>query len=140
MHGMELGAAGMHQQVRQWARQGFLRDLLSLLQSQGFQVYLTSDHGNIEAKGVGRPCEGAVADLRGERVRVYADPRLRAKIKAQFPEAFEWLPVGLPENYLALIAPNQAAFVREGQTLVSHGGISVEELLVPFVQVKRMDL
>jgi hypothetical protein len=137
MHGMELGSAGMHNQVRQWARQGFMRDLLSLLQTQGFQVYLASDHGNIEAKGVGRPAEGAVADLRGERVRVYSDPRLRAQIKERFPESLEWPSVGLPEDYLALIAPNRAAFVRAGETLVGHGGISVEELLVPLVQIER---
>ncbi|NQT01458.1 MAG: hypothetical protein HQ580_05520 [Planctomycetes bacterium] len=47
----------------------------------GFRVFLTSDHGNIEARGCGRPAEGAVADLRGERVRVYPDPVLRGKIK-----------------------------------------------------------
>jgi hypothetical protein len=139
MHGMELGAAGMHNQVRQWARQGFMRDLLGLLQTQGFQVYLASDHGNIEARGAGRPAEGAVADLRGERVRVYRDSRLRAQIKEQFPESLEWPPVGLPEDYLALIAPPRAAFVRTGETLVGHGGISVEELLVPLVQIDRRD-
>lgn len=137
MHGMELGAAGMHNQVRQWASGGFMPDLLGLLHDSGFQVYLASDHGNIEAKGVGRPAEGAVADLRGERVRVYSDPRLRAQIRERFPESLEWPPVGLPEDYLALIAPNRAAFVREGETLVGHGGISVEELLVPLVQIER---
>ncbi len=139
MHGMELGAAGMHNQVRQWARQGFMRDHLGLLQTQGFQVYLASDHGNIEARGVGRPAEGAVADLRGERVRVYSDPRLRAQIKERFPESLEWPSVGLPEDYLALVAPNRAAFVRAGETLVGHGGMSVEELIVPFVQIDRKD-
>jgi GNAT superfamily N-acetyltransferase len=139
MHGMELGAAGMHNQVRQWARQGFMRDLLGLLHDRGFQVYLASDHGNIEARGVGRPAEGAVADLRGERVRVYSDPRLRAQIKERFPESLKWPSVGLPEDYLALIAPNRAAFVRAGETLVGHGGISVEELLVPLVQIDRRD-
>ena len=137
MHGMELGAAGMHNQVRQWARQGFMRDLLSLLHDRGFQVYLASDHGNIEARGVGRPREGAVADLRGERVRVYSDPRLMAQVKEQFPESLEWPPIGLPEDYLALIAPPRAAFVRIGETIVGHGGISVEELLVPLVQIDR---
>lgn len=139
MHGMELGSAGMHNQVRQWARQGFMRDLLGLLHDRGFRVYLASDHGNIEARGVGRPAEGAVADLRGERVRVYSDPRLRAQIKERFPESLEWPSVGLPEDYLALIAPNRAAFVRAGETLVGHGGISVEELLVPLVQIDRRD-
>lgn len=140
MHGMELGAAGMHNQVKQWARQGFMLDLFGLLHDSGFQVYLASDHGNIEAKGVGRPAEGAVADMRGERVRVYSDPRLRAQIKERFPESLEWPPVGLPDDYLALVAPNRAAFVQAGEHLVGHGGISVEELLVPLVQIDRRPL
>jgi len=97
MHGMELGSAGMHNQVRQWARQGFMRDLVGLLQTQGFQVYLASDHGNIEARGVGRPAEGAVADLRGERVRVYSDSRLRAQIKEAIDSRLPWRsPSGQP--------------------------------------------
>ncbi|ACD82380.1 BREX-3 system phosphatase PglZ [Candidatus Methylacidiphilum infernorum] len=139
MHGMELGAAGMHNQVRQWARQGFMWKLLGLLQTQGFQIYLASDHGNIESKGVGRPSEGAIADHRGVRVRIYSDPRLRDQVKERFPKSLEWSSVGLPEDYLALIAPNRAAFVPAGKTLVGHGGISVEELLVPFVQIYRRD-
>jgi len=139
MHGMELGAAGMHNQVRQWAGQPFMANLIDLLLDNGFRVFLSSDHGNIEAAGCGRPAEGSVADLRGERVRVYSDPRLRAQIKERFPESLEWPPIGLPDDYLALIAPNRAAFVRAGETLVGHGGISVEELLVPLVQIDRRD-
>ncbi|KUJ95667.1 MAG: PglZ domain protein, partial [Desulfonauticus sp. 38_4375] len=135
MHGMELGAAGMHNQVRQWARQGFMRDLFGLLHDRGFQVYLASDHGNIEAKGAGRPAEGAVADLRGERVRVYSDPRLRAQIKERFPESLEWPPIGIPEDYLPLLAPNRSAFVQKDEIVVSHGGISIEEVIVPFIQI-----
>lgn len=139
MHGMELGAAGMHNQVRQWARQGFMVSLLRLLLDRGFTICLASDHGNIEATGCGRPAEGVVADLRGERVRVYSDPLLRAQVKERFPGSLEWPPIGLPEDYLALIAPSRAAFVRAGDCLVGHGGISVEELIVPLVQVDRRD-
>jgi len=139
MHGMELGAAGMHNQVRQWAKQRFMLNLLGLLRDSSFQVYLASDHGNIEAKGVGRPAEGAIADLRAERVRIYSDSRLRAQVKQRFPESLEWPSIGLPDNYLALIAPDRAAFVPAGECLVGHGGISIEELLVPLIQVDRRD-
>jgi hypothetical protein len=137
MHGMEMGAAGMHNQVCQWAKQPYLNMLLDLLLDRGFRVYLTSDHGNVEAEGCGRPAEGAVADLRGERARIYPDAALRRKVKERFPAALEWGPVGLPEDYLALLAPARQAFVQEGQRTVSHGGISVEELIVPLVQIER---
>ena len=137
MHGMELGAAGMHNQVRQWADQQFMAKLIDLLHGKNFRVYVTSDHGNIEASGCGRPTEGAVADLRGERVRIYPDDTLRETVKELFPEAMEWPATGLPDNYLPLLASGRMAFVGEGKKTVCHGGASLEELIVPLVQIDR---
>ena len=139
IHGMELGAAGMHNQVRQWASQPFMANLVDLLLENGFRVYLTSDHGNIEAVGCGRPAEGAVADLRGERARIYPHALLRGQVKERFPDALAWPPIGLPEDYLPLLAPGRSAFVRETERLIGHGGASLEELVVPLVQIERRD-
>jgi len=137
MHGMELGAAGMHNQVRQWATQGYMAQLLDLLLDHGFQATITSDHGNIEAVGFGRPMEGAVADLRGERVRIYPDSSLRTRVQGRFPETIAWPAIGLPSDFLPLMAPGRRAFIGSGDRIVAHGGISIEELLVPLVQVER---
>jgi hypothetical protein len=139
MHGMELGTLGMHNQVRQWAQMPYLATLLDILLNRGFRVYLTSDHGNVEAKGYGRPGEGAVADLRAQRVRIYPDSILRSKVSERFPEAVVWPPIGLPETCLALIAPARLAFIREGKRKVSHGGNSVEEIIVPFIEIGRIE-
>lgn len=135
MHGMELGSAGMHNQVRQWTALGHFAALVDLLFSAGFRVYITSDHGNVEATGCGRPNEGATADLRGERVRVYSDESLRRGVAERFPEAWQWSADGLPEDYLPLLAPDRSAFVGEGERVVAHGGVCLEELVVPFVEV-----
>ena len=139
MHGMELGTAGMHNQVRQWGLQGYMASLLDLLLDSNFRIFLTSDHGNVEAHGCGYPSEGAVADIRGERVRIYSDPGLRRRVYERFPDATEWPPIGLPANYLPLMAPDRKAFVREEDRLVCHGGASLEELIVPLVQIDRID-
>lgn len=137
MHGMELGMAGMHNQVRQWAQQPYLTELLDLLLSGGFRIFLCSDHGNIEANGCGRPAEGAIADVRGQRVRIYSDAVLRSTVKERFPQAIEWDPVGLPDTYQVLLAPHRCAFVQERERIVTHGGASLEELIVPFVEVEQ---
>ena len=136
MHGMQLGAAGMNNQVRQWAGQPFLANLFDLLLENGFRIFLTSDHGNIEAAGWGRPDEGVVADLRGGRARIYSDSVLRGSVKHRFPDAIEWPSIGLPENYLPLLAAGRSAFVRVSERLVGHGGASLEEVIVPFVQIE----
>lgn len=135
MHGMELGAAGMQSQVRQWASEGFLSALLDLLLSRGFVVFLTSDHGNVESVGCGRPNEGVTADIRGERARIYSDSLLRATVAARFPAAISWKPNGMPENFLPLLSADRSAFVQEGLRTVAHGGITLEEAIVPFIRV-----
>lgn len=137
MHGMMLGSRGMYNLVRQWANQGVLAALLDMLLDRGFAIFLTADHGNIETTGGGRPTEGSVADLRGERVRVYPDQSLRAGVKERFPDAIEWPPIGLPDDYLALVAPDRKAFVRETDSPVAHGGVTLEEVVVPLVEIRR---
>jgi hypothetical protein len=135
MHGMELGSAGMHNQVRQWAAEGFLSALLDLLLSNGFLVFLTADHGNVESVGCGRPKEGVTADVRGERARIYSDAVLRAGVAARFSTAISWKPLGLPEDFLPLLSADRNAFVTEGQRTVAHGGVTLEEAIVPFIRV-----
>lgn len=137
MHGMELGERGMHSQVSQWAEEGYLADLISYLAERGFEVYLTSDHGNVEARGIGNPGEGAVADIRGERVRIYDDSQQRSRIAGEFPGSVEWSGSGLPKDYLPLLAPGRTAFVAQNKRIVGHGGISLDELVVPFIRVEQ---
>lgn len=137
MHGIELGTAGMHNQIKQWCKKGFMLNLINLLFDGGFDIYLSSDHGNIEAKGLGSPREGAIAELRGERVRIYSDPVLIKRVKAKFVNSIEWPPIGLPEKYYALIADGRYAFTQQNNSIVCHGGISMEEVIVPFVKITR---
>jgi len=135
MHGMELGTGGMHNQVRQWASEGFLVGLLEMLMSQGFAVFVTADHGNVEATGCGRPKEGLTADVRGERARIYSDPVLRASVAERFPAAIAWKPSGLPDAFLPLLSADRSAFVQEGNRTVAHGGVTLEEVVVPFIRM-----
>jgi hypothetical protein len=58
-------------------------------------------------------------------------------MKDEIPEAIEWPLVGLPESFLALIAPGRCAFIPEGESTVAHGGACIEEVIVPLVHVER---
>ena len=124
MHGMQLGSAGMHNQIKQWCQKGFLLSLINYLLNQGYDVWMTSDHGNIECSGKGRPSEGVIAETKGERVRIYPSEELRSQVAADFLFAKEWQPIGLPSDYFPLIAGDQDAFINKGNTIVGHGGIS----------------
>jgi hypothetical protein len=137
MHGMQLGSPGMHNQIKQWCMKGFLHSLVNYLLDHGYEVWMTSDHGNIECSGKGRPSEGVIAETKGEMVRIYPSKELRSQVAAAFSFAREWNPVGLPSAYFPLIANDQSAFINKGNTIVGHGGISIEEVIVPLVNFKR---
>jgi hypothetical protein len=137
MHGMQLGSAGMHNQIKQWCQGEFLTSLVAQLLEYGYNVWLTADHGNIQCNGKGRPSEGVIAETRGERARVYSSSELRSQVEASFPFAHEWPPIGLPANYFPLVTGGHDAFVNQGDTIVGHGGIAIEEVIVPLVKFER---
>lgn len=137
MHGMQMQTAGMHNQVRLWASQGHLQQLLARLHSEGFTVYLTADHGNVTATGIGNPREGVLAETKGKRVRVYDRNEFLEEVASKFPESLRWPNYGLPPARLVLLPGNLKAFTDAGDEVVSHGGIALEEVMVPFVAITR---
>jgi hypothetical protein len=137
MHGMMMQTAGMHSQVRLWASQGHLQQLIGRLQQEGFAVYLTADHGNVTATGIGNPREGVLVETRGKRARVYDRPEFREEVAAKFPDSICWPNQGLPAARHVLLAGDLKAFTDEGDEIVAHGGIALEEVMVPFVAITR---
>jgi len=137
MHGMQMQTAGMHNQVRLWASQGHLQQLLVRLQQECFAIYLTADHGNVTATGIGNPREGVLVETKGERVRVYDRYEFLEEVASKFPESMRWPNHGLPPARHVLLAGNLKAFTDAGDEVVSHGGIALEEVLVPFVAITR---
>ena len=121
--------------IGNWLTTGFVDRLFSMLLDKGYHIYLTADHGNVEATGVGRPNQGVIAETRGERVRVYRSEALRVDSATAYPGTLSLDIAGLPANFMPLFAGGRTAFVPEGDQVVVHGGVSVEELIVPFVKV-----
>jgi len=138
IHGAVLGKRGVAAQIRSWCDSGFVDRLVAMLLDNGFHVYCTSDHGNAEAVGIGRPNQGVAAELRGERVRTYRSEAVIAETAAAYPETFRLAIAGLPANFMPLFAGGRGAFVPKGDQVVVHGGMSLEELIVPFVKVSYM--
>ena len=137
MHQTDLGTDGMHSMVRHWANAGRLREIVAGLLERGFDVFLTADHGNVFGRGIGKPNVGATAMQRGERAHLFESQLIRAAVHDQYPGSVEWPAIGLPSDYWPLLAPVRSCFLPEGKAAVSHGGIAIEEVIVPFVRVSR---
>lgn len=138
MHGAVLGNVGMQQNVRLWLKGEYLKQVLhDLVDELGFSVFLTCDHGNLECRGTGVLSQGVLADMKGERVRVYPNDVLRSQSLRQYPGARAWEGGGLPDDFKAMILDGNASFTANGGVVVAHGGISIEEVIVPFVRVEK---
>ncbi len=125
--------------IGRWLDTGFVERLFAFLLGEGFGIYVTADHGNVDAVGIGRPNQGVIAETRGERVRVYRSEPLRAESAVAYPGTLALDIAGLPANFKPLFAGGRSAFVPAGDQVVVHGGVSVEELNVPFVKVSNVN-
>ena len=134
VHGAMLGKRGVAGQIDAWCETGFVEKLFLLLAEQGYQIYLAADHGNVDAEGIGRLSQGVVSELRGERVRTYRSEPLAASVPSEI-DTFRFDSSGLPPDFLPVYAGTRGAFVPKGDQIVAHGGISVEELIVPFIKI-----
>jgi hypothetical protein len=134
VHGAMLGKRGIAGQINTWCETGFVEKLFLLFAKHGYQIYLTADHGNVDAEGIGRLSQGVLSELKGERVRSYRSETLAASVPSEI-DAFRFDNPGLPTDFLPLYARTRGAFVPNGDQIVAHGGISVEELIVPFIKI-----
>lgn len=135
LHHILGGTRGLHAVVEAWGQSGELAGIVNELLARDFTVFLTSDHGNVHGSGVGKPNVGLTAQQRGERAHIFRNKDFRNNTASLYPNVIEWPQIGLPQDYFPLIAPYGACFIPEGKEAVSHGGIALEEVMVPFVRI-----
>ncbi len=139
VHGVSLGGAEVQTSLGLWLDQVSSRveAAISGLLERGFTVYLSSDHGHVESRGVGQPSEGVVVETRGRRARTYRDHRAAAHVREAFPDTELWDRDGLlPDDLWAVMPLGRDAFAPEGDTVVTHGGLTLDEVVVPFVTIR----
>jgi hypothetical protein len=138
VHGAMLGKRGIAGQIREWCDTAFIEQLFLMLGQHGYHIYLTADHGNVDADGIGRLSQGVVSEMKGERVRAYRSQDLAASVPPDI-DAFQFGGPGLPSDFLPVYASERGAFVPRGTKIVAHGGMALEELIVPFVKIRMKE-
>jgi hypothetical protein len=114
-----------------------LESILDELLNQGFTLFLTSDHGHVEATGFGKIMdEGLTVETRAKRARVYNNFDFASQNKEKLIPSFLWHDDNvLPEDTWVLMPEKYHAYVSEDELVVAHGGASLEEVIVPFVRI-----
>lgn len=138
MHGATLGMQGFQQQVHLWSTNGYLAGVLQALFDRGFEVCITSDHGNCLATGTGVKHQGSLVEKKSARALIYNNGTLREAFKSGYTvPTYAWPQIQLPDDYCALLATEFNAFVPMNQRIICHGGASLSEVIVPFVHIRQ---
>ncbi len=164
VHGATQGAAGVHAALTVWlspnadkrqdkgaadsgaateaVQQGsvWIEGLIDLLLAEGYTVTVTGDHGHVEAIGVGNPREGVLASTRSKRTRLYTSLDLAQGAASRLPDTMvidtSWL---CPQEVFPIVALRRIAYAPQGERVVTHGGLTLEEMIVPLITLVRQD-
>ncbi len=139
VHGQKQGRIGMFNDIGVMARQKKLADMSSRFLSAGFDVYITADHGNTPRRGIGKLMgSGVETETKSRCMLVLKDFADKDTLKAkhgllEFPKTY------LPKEYDYLICDVGESFDAKGECVMSHGGISIDECVVPFIKIKVVE-
>lgn len=139
VHSQGQGRLGMFNDVSVMAKQGNLKSLVKKLLKKGFDVYITADHGNAPCIGMGKLMKtGVEVETKSRRMVVLKDFADKESLISNYGM------IEYPKYYLSkdndyLICAVGTSFDSKGDDVMSHGGITVDEVIVPFITIKAVD-
>ncbi len=123
--------------LRSHLQNGRLAELFDTLLGYNYRLFITADHGNIAGVGRGLKPHKALIESYARRVVIF-DKESLAHEYAQAHNLRQLPLKTLPPNIHPVYLPGNQLFDAKGATKISHGGLSLEELVVPFVEVTRL--
>lgn len=138
MHAELQGLRGMAQRITEWMASGILPNLIRDLLARNFAVYMTSDHGNTSAIAQGRFTKpGLLAEPASRRAVIYKDYADAIEL-AKFT-TMRYDNTYLPDGINTYLFGQDACYGDTGREYITHGGMTLEEAIVPFVRIGAYD-
>ena len=132
-HALDPKYGSIVEAAANWAAKTELRNTISEAHKTGYRVVVIADHGEVECRGVGRPKSGELTDERSKRVLLFPNSTLRASFLSNCYNGYQ--PPGLPAACCPLFSRGFDSFDQADVRCYSHGGLSIEEVLVPVAEV-----
>ncbi len=132
MHGSILGYRQLWQSTHLWIEQSGICKFIESLKENGFDVYITTDHGNVDAQlnlGV-KANEKQVSLSRSKRFMRFDTEEQASAFIENHPGQ------GLAKREKSVYFVNNNGFGKSGETEITHGGSHIMELLIPVGIVK----
>jgi hypothetical protein len=114
--------------VKQYLEQSSVKNTLKILIQNGYKLYFCSDHGSVVATGNGKKVEKYLQDKFAKRACI---------IPKESSELTEHRKLAIPyiEDKILALPDGRTMFTNKGKIEINHGGITLEEMVVPFIKV-----
>ncbi len=139
VHGQQQGRLGMYHDVGLLASQGKLAAMVKRFLQSGYDVYIGADHGNTNCVGLGKLMgTGLEVETKSRRMVVLQDFADKEKLKERYG-LIEYPKYYLDKKFDYLICDVGDSFDAKNETVMTHGGISIDEGIVPFIEIKAVN-
>lgn len=138
VHSQQQGRIGMFNDITVLTNQSKLAAMTKRFLTAGYDIYITSDHGNTPCIGLGKLMgTGVEVETKSRRMLVlkdFADKETLLKKYGliQYPKYY------LTKDYDYLICDAGDSFDAKGEAVMTHGGITLDEVIVPFIKIKAV--
>lgn len=132
MHGQKQGRKGMFNDITQMSKEVKLKNMAKELLKKGFDVYICTDHGNTQCKGIGKINNGVDIETKSHRMLVVKDYGKNYDNLINYSSKHY-----LNKDYQYFICKTGESLDNKGEVVINHGGITIEEVIVPFIQIKK---
>lgn len=140
VHGQRQGRAGMYNDISLLMQQGKLTDTVRRMLRRGFDVYISADHGNVPCTGMGKLMKSGVeTETKSHRMVVLKDFADESAIREKYPGIINYPGYYLDKDFIYLICGGGGSFDARGEEVMNHGGITIDEVIVPFIKIKAVD-
>lgn len=119
------------------AKSGKIQSLIRQLSESNFSVYLTSDHGNTLCKGIGAfRNSGVEVETKAKRMMIFKD--FASLGEEVLINTYDYPGYYMDKNYKYRVCKNGISFDVKNSQVMTHGGMSIDEVIVPFVKIKAV--
>ena len=136
VHGQKQGRIGMFNDITVLSKQQQLLMLTKRLLAKGFDVYITADHGNTPCTGTGKLVgTGVDMETKSRRMLVLKDFADKESMRTKH-DLMEYPKYYLNKGYDYLLCKAGRSLDPKGEHVMSHGSITIDEVIVPFITIK----
>lgn len=139
VHAQQQGRLGMLNDIGVLSDQHKLADLTKRFLAEKFDVYITADHGNTLCTGLGKLMgTGVETETKSRRMLVLQDFADKKGLINKYRLIDYEKKYYLNKSFDYLICDVGASFDIKGEEVMTHGGITIDEVIVPFIKVKAV--